>query len=102
MVQKIKWQLPCLSVARGWGDHVENLLTSEVGNRYKIMLFHPCLGFDGTKLHIISDLRAIIRKKFVILHSTKKNLYDEEDNHMLFMGAVGSRSSLGSTGILCY
>ena len=90
MVQKIKWQLPCLSVVR------------EVGNRYKIMLFHPCLGFDGTKLHIISDLRAIIRKKFVILHSTKKNLYDEEDNHMLFMGAVGSRSSLGSNGILCY
>ena len=95
MVQKIKWQLPCLSVVRGWG-------AAEVGNRYKIMLFHPCLGFDGTKLHIISDLRAIIRKKFVILHSTKKNLYDEEDNHMLFMGAVGSRSSLGSNGILCY
>ena len=62
MVQKIRWQQ----------HHVENLLTSEVGNRYKIMLFHPCLGFDGTKLHINSDLRAIIRKKFVILHASKK------------------------------
>jgi hypothetical protein len=63
------------------------------------MLFHPCLGFDGTKLHIISDLRAIIRKKFVILHSTKKNCKNEKDNHTLIMGASGAWSTGGISGL---
>jgi hypothetical protein len=73
-------------------NHVENLLACEIGNRHKIMFFHFEFSFLSAKIHIISDLNAIIGKNFVILHS---NFEERQEMKKIIVVSLWTLLALG-------
>ena len=69
-------------------NHVENFLSSEVGNRYKIMLFHLFCFFSIAKLHIISEFTCDYWKEFCNFALKKHKVKCHEKDNCTFLWAL--------------